>query len=261
MFFAGLEAGFMGSSQPKPFGCRRWEPEEDELVRQAIGDGITRAQALRRFKDAPSPFDDRTYRAISMRAKKLGLHFRDVAPRPWHFAGYIDWTARRIANAMAWWQAGWAASAIAKELGGGVTKNAVIGKMTRLKCFKPRAKVKRKSRQPKPRQRRRSWSKPPPGKFILTPINGRGAWLYPPKAPSLPAVPACDVAHVAHNDLTTKHCRWPVGDPREVAIHKSPFFCGAPREDGLPYCREHCCRAFTEISAMPRQTYPTPGIL
>jgi GcrA cell cycle regulator len=250
---AGVEGGSMGL-HPNPFGFRRWAPAEDELIRQAVADGLTREQTLRRFKEAS--FDDRTIRALFARAKKLGLYFHDTAPRPWHFAGYLGWTARRVARARDWWQAGWAASQIATELGAGMTRNAVIGKMTRLKCRKPQQQLKRKLRQP----RRRLKAPRKPGKFILTPMSGRG-WLYPPKAPSLPAVPSSDVAHVAHNDLEAEHCRWPVGDPREVAIHREPYYCGAPREEGLPYCAQHCHRAFRLIPTMPRQTYPTPGIM
>lgn len=45
---------------------------------------------------------------------------------------------------------------------------------------------------------------------------------------------------VAMVDLTERHCRFPVGDPRESGFG----FCGHPKEDGA-YCRPHAALCYT----------------
>ena len=45
------------------------------------------------------------------------------------------WTEERLARAIRMWLEGWSASVVAAEIG--VTRNAVIGKMTRLEIWRP----------------------------------------------------------------------------------------------------------------------------
>lgn len=42
------------------------------------------------------------------------------------------------------------------------------------------------------------------------------------------------------HELTSKTCRWPVGDPRKPGF----FFCGAEPHAHWPYCNEHCARSY-----------------
>src|SRR5262252_1687318 len=111
----GLDMGTRFGARPLS-GLRRWEPEEDDLVRQLHAEGLTRRQAHRRFNEAPSPFDDRSLDAISRRADKLGLQFIDRAPRAWDSPDYLGWTEARLELTKKLWKAGWSAAKIATEL-------------------------------------------------------------------------------------------------------------------------------------------------
>lgn len=238
----------MSKARPRA-GWRAWTHDEDNLVRSLVAEGLTREQAVRRFKDAPSPFDDRNFRAIYMRSKKLGLRFADLRPRPWHFAGYVGWTEPRVALAQRWWRAGWSAAKIAKQLGHGISKNAVVGKLDRLHCLKPRQEVIRK---PKPRPRP---AKPRlPGKYTPQPMGNR-TWFSAPRAPVPLSTPATDVARVSHDDLEAKHCRWIVGNAADAIAAHAPLYCGAPHLPFLPYCHEHAARAYRLI---PRVSHWAP---
>src|SRR5262245_3069371 len=230
-----------------------WTAEEDETLRQCAAAGGTTANAAARIsKSLP---------AIRSRADRLGIR---LAP------GRIlcDWTDARLELTGRLWKAGWSAARIAKELGAGITKNAVIGKLTRLKCKdrsngpsrSARGAQKRRLAQLQKAKKKLAAKRQRPGK-ISAQLAGTRGWFSPPRDPKFPVAPATDVARIAHNDLDQEHCRWPIGDPAEVAIHREPFFCGAQREEGLPYCRAHCRRAFTVVSAFPHHCYPTPGII
>lgn len=48
----------------------------------------------------------------------------------------MEWTAERVATLRAKWAEGLSASQIARELGGGATRNSVIGKVHRLRMTK-----------------------------------------------------------------------------------------------------------------------------
>src|SRR5262245_15624561 len=43
-------------------------------------------------------------------------------------------------------------------------------------------------------------------------------------------------------ELTERHCRWPIGDPRG----KRFYFCAADRREGDAYCPFHMTRAFAK---------------
>lgn len=44
----------------------------------------------------------------------------------------------------------------------------------------------------------------------------------------------------ALHELTSKTCRWPVGDPCKPGF----FYCGAEPFAHWPYCKDHCARAY-----------------
>jgi GcrA cell cycle regulator len=50
-----------------------------------------------------------------------------------------------------------------------------------------------------------------------------------------------EVGNVKLEDLKAGQCKWPHGDP----LSPSFGFCGAPAEEGLPYCRRHAGKAYT----------------
>ena len=118
----------------------------------------------------------------------------------------MPWTQARIETLKASWFAGLSATQIADDLGG-VTRNAVIGKVHRLGL------------------------EPPPGDAQGAQA-GTGA---PPRAETAPSArPACckPVSRPLF-DLADNQCRWVV-DVREF------LFCGAPvADERRPYCPHH----------------------
>lgn len=146
------------------------------------------------------------------------------------------WTDERIAHLKRLNTDGLSASLIAGELGGGISRNAVIGKINRLGIAgaRPIRTAPPKPRAPRmPRQRvvrAAGWQRPQPA---LEP--------YIPPQPvvdmDIPIEQRCTLF-----TLTSKTCRWPVGDPDDAAF----FFCGDPSADldkGRPYCPSHTVRA------------------
>jgi GcrA cell cycle regulator len=91
----------------------------------------------------------RTSSAVANRANRLGLARRADPVR--------GWTDERVEQVRVMWQAGKSASEIAKQLGCGLTRNAVIGKVHRLGLSKHgRASV----AKPAPDMRKRTFKAP-----------------------------------------------------------------------------------------------------
>ncbi|WP_165191654.1 GcrA family cell cycle regulator [Caulobacter soli] len=139
-----------------------------------------------------------------------------------------SWSAERIVALRRLWLEGASASEIARALGG-VTRNAVIGKIHRLGLtgrMAPSA-PRRTGRSGGERRpvRRISSSKPPP----------------PPATPGVRAAPRTRrvveaVARVFDTcALSARICRWPLGDPREAGFG----YCGDGVAGQGPYCAPH----------------------
>lgn len=149
----------------------------------------------------------------------------------------IDWNDERVALLRTRWNEGHSASVIANEIGCGVSRSAVLGKVDRLKLSKRKNRSPsdepRKSRQPIVRK---NYSK-----------RGYSAWSTVPEVEPEPFV----IDDTADADiplsrrrtllqLNSETCRWPVGDPGTPDF----FFCGAEPLRGHPYCAGHCLRAY-----------------
>jgi GcrA cell cycle regulator len=125
------------------------------------------------------------------------------------------------------WQDGLSASQIAKRLGG-VTRNAVIGKVHRLglsgratPSAPGRSMVKIPRRTPRPRSQRARPIAPPRLRLVArAPIEA---------APEGPGLVACMTGLGAHM------CKWPIGDPKSEAFS----FCGRCAKGEGPYCASH----------------------
>lgn len=149
----------------------------------------------------------------------------------------IAWTDDRVASLKKLWEAGQSASQIANELGG-VTKNAVIGKVHRLGLTGRAHPVAER----KPRTRRADTSylrqiKRPSYRGSAVPAVVMEA------APEPVAQPDNIIAFhhpVALMELTDAVCHWPVGDPRAADF----FFCGGKAVTGMSYCAHHCRMAY-----------------
>lgn len=143
----------------------------------------------------------------------------------------MSWTPERIERLKELVDQGLTAEQIARELGGGITHNAVIGKIQRLglklrgsAIWFPRPG---KPRQPRVRAPKQRWVPPPPPPAQFA----EAATAAPPD----PSKFACTLLQ-----LNDKTCRWPLGDPQEPDFH----FCGVPPREGQPYCDHHCSMAF-----------------
>ena len=186
----------------------------------------------------------------------------------------MSWTDERVELLKKMWGEGQSASQIAKELGG-VTRNAVIGKVHRLGLSNrttttatPKTEAKAKS-APKPEAKpaapkERAQPKPAPAPAAadvkptnVTPLRRQivpaGQPLPPqPSANEISPEALARVGEVEKKakkisllDLTEKTCKWPVGDPATDDF----WFCGLPSQAGKPYCEAHVGVAFQPMNA------------
>ena len=159
------------------------------------------------------------------------------------------WTDERVEQLKKLWNDGLSASQVAAELGG-ITRNAVIGKVHRL-GLSGRAKS---SASPVPRQR-----KPRASAMLLRvarpALRGNTA---------LARLPAYEIDYEPDPEITAEivpigqrctllelnesKCRWPIGDP---GAHDF-FFCGGKPVEGLPYCAHHGRIAYQPVGERRR---------
>ena len=172
----------------------------------------------------------------------------------------MSWTEERVSVLTKLWLEGLSASQIAGELGEGVTRNAVIGKVHRLKLSgraKPanssqRARTAtRMPRRPKTQGganfKRRVTSTRVVGATALKPmeVEETSVRLNPDNVTELfiPVEERIDLL-----GLTEKTCKWPIGDPLLEDFH----FCGRNSDDGAPYCEFHAKRAYHTMDRKKR---------
>jgi GcrA cell cycle regulator len=183
----------------------------------------------------------------------------------------MSWTDERVETLKRMWNEGQSASQIAKELGG-VTRNAVIGKVHRLGLSN------RVGAAPGPA--------PVAGKPLKDDRDGGvavedevddepiEAFERPAEKPAqvvrkpaivpgqpLPPQPAANeispealasvrevekkAAKISLMELTERTCKWPIGDPATENF----WFCGLAVQPGKPYCEAHVGVAFQPMSA------------
>jgi GcrA cell cycle regulator len=178
----------------------------------------------------------------------------------------MSWTDDRVEVLKKMWGEGKSASQIAKELGG-VTRNAVIGKVHRLGLSnrsggaspaKPAAKEKAPAAKIKAAEKPKvaaSDSPAPVSKPHIRPklVVTAGQPLPPqPSANEISPEALASVREVEKTakrlsvmELTERTCKWPVGDPATEDF----WFCGLPSQTGKPYCEAHVGVAFQPMSA------------
>ena len=149
----------------------------------------------------------------------------------------MAWTDERVELLKKYWSEGLSASQIASKLGG-VTRNAVIGKVHRLGLSGRAA--------PAAPQRGRLDN-------ILPEVDE--AEVFEP----LPEQSYVAPAVLDGGELTTvstlsgNMCKWPIGDPTDDDFH----FCGQPVGSGKSYCAYHAAIAFQPSNAR-REERRTP---
>ena len=175
----------------------------------------------------------------------------------------MAWTDDRVDVLKKMWGEGKSASQIAKELGG-VTRNAVIGKVHRL-GLSNRATAPKATTKPEPAKIKNAPTSVPVVSTTDSKVQTPKATNIPPRKPIIKAgqppqpsaneISAEALAKVAKiekkakklklMELTERTCKWPVGDPATEDF----WFCGLGTETGKPYCEAHNAVAFQPMSA------------
>ena len=148
----------------------------------------------------------------------------------------MTWTEDRIEILKHDWQDGFSASQIAQQLGG-VTRNAVIGKVHRLglagRATTSRYLQSTRSRSPSLTARAAGRSRGRGRTFRIRHSPAPIKSLRPSIVPELGTPPPLPVTV---RSLTCSTCRWPEGDPKAADFH----FCGRTKErPDIPYCDHH----------------------
>ncbi|MCG3267810.1 GcrA family cell cycle regulator [Yoonia sp. I 8.24] len=194
----------------------------------------------------------------------------------------MSWTDERVDTLKKMWGEGQSASQIAKELGG-VTRNAVIGKVHRLGLSnraaasgaaatkaapkeKPAAAAKPAAPKPAPKAKPAPVASVPAVKEEVEldengiPISAARRAIIPAGQPLPPQPSANEISpealakvsevekgakRISLMELTEKTCKWPVGDPATDDF----WFCGLPVQAGKPYCEAHVGVAFQPMSS------------
>ena len=162
----------------------------------------------------------------------------------------MSWTDERVELLKKLWSDGLSASQIAAELGG-ITRNAVIGKVHRL-GLSGRAKS-ASSAAPRARKPRSTMLR-----MARASIRGNTALAhaYEIEVEALPE-PIDNIIPIGQRrtilELNEQTCRWPVGDPGSSDF----FFCGGTTINGLPYCAYHSRVAYQPAGDRRRDRRPT----
>ncbi len=172
----------------------------------------------------------------------------------------MSWTDERVETLKKMWGEGQSASQIAKELGG-VTRNAVIGKVHRLGLSNRAG-----SSAPAPEKKAAKPAAPkkpaakvaPEDKVIEVTVTPRKP-IVPAGQPLPPQPSANEISpealakvnevektakRISLMDLTERTCKWPIGDPATDDF----WFCGLSVQQGKPYCEAHVGVAFQPMS-------------
>ena len=168
----------------------------------------------------------------------------------------MGWTDERVETLKKLWTEGLSASQIAKQLGG-VTRNAVIGKVHRL-GLAGRATPSRPAKRPRPVSRPR----------VVTGGGASTALAQRPRVPHAPylaLVPHLDPLKAEDGSVVTvltlsdTVCSWPIGDPSDATF----AFCGRGVAEGEKhrYCREHAALAFQPQQPRRKRAYGEPDEL
>jgi GcrA cell cycle regulator len=194
----------------------------------------------------------------------------------------MSWTDERVETLKKMWSEGQSASQIAKELGG-VTRNAVIGKVHRLglsnragsgaaapakadakpvKSAKPEAaKPAKATAKADPKTDPEEDEGPIMQTVSATPVATTNRRAIIPAGQPLPPQPSANeispealakvneiekkAKKLSLMELTERTCKWPVGDPATPNF----WFCGLPTQAGKPYCEAHVGVAFQPMSS------------
>lgn len=166
----------------------------------------------------------------------------------------MAWTDERVEKLKELWAEGLTASQIAKTLGG-VSRNAVIGKVHRL-GLSNRSSVAKATPE---------IAEAPSTKDVVAPVveetalpdqKSKVAEIVEAEGAETRTEPANPVAALAAEversarklsllELNERTCKWPIGDPSTDDF----YFCGLPCAPDKPYCAAHVAVAYQPMSS------------
>jgi GcrA cell cycle regulator len=154
----------------------------------------------------------------------------------------MGWTDERVELLKKLWQDGLSASQIAKQLGG-VTRNAVIGKVHRLGLS---------GRAAPSKPQRTVFKAPRPARPVSAAPSAPRRLAEPLASPSPAPVRYVDETPGTATVLTlgAHMCKWPIGDPSLDSF----TFCGRRNDEVGPYCHEHA-----QVAYQPAQSKKKSG--
>ncbi|WP_370931684.1 GcrA family cell cycle regulator [Bartonella sp. DGB1] len=163
----------------------------------------------------------------------------------------MSWTPERVKLLERLWKEGFTASQIAAQLGGGVSRNAVIGKVYRLKLSN---RVKANDTEENIEQSLEAEENLSPEQTVDSVESSCDEMNLAEENAEFPPLDenlnidvnkeyAPQMKRLNLLQLTETTCKWPVGDPRDEGF----FFCGADKTDTIPYCEHHAALAFQSL--------------
>lgn len=167
----------------------------------------------------------------------------------------MNWTDERVEKLKRLWSEGLSASQIAAQLGG-VSRNAVIGKVHRLN-LPGRAKAGGSTTATRA-VKRPAATTPRVANFpartaTRTVARAAGAALLNEEVEidgieEVTVAPSRSVVlpisrKLALTELTERTCKWPIGDPMKDDFH----FCGCESAETSPYCSYHAKLAYQPV--------------
>ena len=139
------------------------------------------------------------------------------------------WTTERIEALKVHFLAGLSCREIAAEIG--VSRNAVIGKISRLNLTRDKGGTLRPKKEPASTPR-------PRGAQRLRQILAK-SFLAEPE-PDIPDEPIHNGHTCSLFELSKETCRWPISSPGQADF----CFCGNTPLEGMPYCAGHSRLAY-----------------
>lgn len=179
----------------------------------------------------------------------------------------MAWTEDMVDLLKRRWREGMNAREIAMELGG-VSRNAVIGKVFRLGLSNPtiiapkpqeEAKTVDKTKAAAPKTKKQA-APAKNAKPAAAPSSSARRKIIPADQPLPPQPNPNEIAPEALEtagkvekkakriklmELTKRTCKWPIGDPATEDF----WFCGHPVQVGKPYCEAHVGVAFQPMTS------------
>jgi GcrA cell cycle regulator len=146
------------------------------------------------------------------------------------------WTTERVELLKRHFEAGLSCREIAADIG--VSRNAVIGKLSRLNLTRETA-----GDPARPARRSAAKTQAASTKTQTAGMTPRGQYeiltaLYP--EPVISDAPIDDAHRCSLFELSAERCRWPISTPGAADF----CFCGNSPAEGLPYCLGHSRLAY-----------------